>query len=174
VQVRFHQWPRAWQAGAAWLKRAEQGGFTREVLSHYVYLLHRLLGDVQLRGASVQAAPGGGAETAAAAVLDCGGVPVSMSGSIGGCVPDLVEARFIGAQRELRLVDWYRLVEHGPDAPGGVPVAGLPSEPGVATYQAQLAQLNAMLSGRPHTLPGFDVALSVQRVVESILGGART
>lgn len=174
VQVRFHQWPRAWQAGAAWLNRSDQGGFTREVLSHYVYLLHRLLGGVELRGAMLRSPAAGAAETASIALLDCGGVPVAMSGSVGGQAPDVVEARFVGAQRELRLVDWFRLLEFGADAPAGAPVAGLPQDPRTAAYQAQLDQLHAMLSGGTHTLPDFGAALAVQRVVESVLaGGAR-
>jgi predicted dehydrogenase len=172
IQARFHEWPRAWQAAAAWLKRADQGGFTREVLSHYVYLLHRLFGSVTLRGAATSAPSPTAAEHASVAVLDCAGIPVAMSGSIGGRPPDVVEARFIGAQRELRLVDWFRLLEAETGA-SLVPVAGLPRDPRAAAFQAQLDQLHAMLSGRAHSLPDFAAALAVQRIVESILEGAR-
>jgi predicted dehydrogenase len=174
VQTRFHEWPRAWQAGAAWLKRADQGGFTREVLSHYVYLLHRLFGSVELRGAVLRAPTPGLAETSVAALLDCGGVPVTMTGSVGGQPPDVVEARFIGARRELKLVDWFRLIECSADAPLGVPVPGLPDDPRAAVFQAQLTQLHEILSARAHTLPTFSVALDVQRIVEAMLAERTT
>ncbi|MCZ8106071.1 MAG: Gfo/Idh/MocA family oxidoreductase, partial [Burkholderiales bacterium] len=112
MRVRFHEWPRAWQAGATWLSRADQGGFTREVLSHFVYLAHRLFGgEVALQGAAVAhpPSPAGAAETAVAAVLDCAGVPATVSGTVGGAAPDRIEARFVGARAELVLADWYRL-----------------------------------------------------------------
>jgi predicted dehydrogenase len=172
VRVRFHEWPRAWQAGATWLARADQGGFTREVLSHFVWLAHRLFGaSVLLRGAALArpAEPVGAAETALAAVLDCAGVPATVSGTVGGAAPDRIEARFIGAGAELVLADWYRLETVDAASPQGRPVPGLPADPRSAAYQRQLAQLHAMLSGDPHTLPGFADALAVQRHVEAML-----
>jgi predicted dehydrogenase len=172
MRVRFHEWPRAWQAGATWLSRADQGGFTREVLSHFVYLAHRLFGgEVALRGATVAhpPSPAGAAETAVAAVLDCAGVPATVSGTVGGAAPDRIEARFVGARAELVLADWYRLDVVDADAPQGRPMPGLPEDPRTAAYRRQLAQLHAMLSGDPHTLPGFADALAVQRRIEAML-----
>ncbi len=172
VRVRFHEWPRAWQAGATWLARADQGGFTREVLSHFVWLAHRLFGGaVALRGAAV-ARPGqptGAAETAVAAALDCAGVPATVSGTVGGAAPDRIEARFVGERAEWVLADWYRLEILDAGSPQGRPVQGLPADPRAAAYQRQLAQLHAMLSGDPHTLPGFAEALAVQRRIEAML-----
>ena len=56
IRTRFFQWPRDWQASAQWLTLADQGGPTREVLSHYVYLLIRLFGAVELVCANVRRA----------------------------------------------------------------------------------------------------------------------
>ncbi|HYF59201.1 MAG TPA: Gfo/Idh/MocA family oxidoreductase [Burkholderiaceae bacterium] len=175
VRVRFAQWPRAWQAGAAWLQRADQGGFTREVLSHFVWLLLRLRGEAALRGtaAAWPARPAGAAEHAVAAALDCDGVPATVSGSVGGGAPDRIEARFVGAASELVLADWYRLEAIDAESPQGRPVPGLPADPRAAAYQRQLAQLHAMLSGDAHTLPGFAEALAVQRRIESMLTSRR-
>lgn len=175
IRTRFHQWPRDWQAGAAWLERSDQGGFTREVLSHYVYLLQRLFGSVELLGASV-AGPAGdpaAAETSVAAALACGGVPVSITGSVGGQAPDRIEAVFVGAHGEWRLFDWYRLEACDAGTPGGRPVPGLPTDPRRSTYRRQLEQIHAMLSGDPHTLPDFADALAVQRVIEAMLANRR-
>ncbi|MFQ5936680.1 MAG: Gfo/Idh/MocA family protein, partial [Acidiferrobacterales bacterium] len=44
VHLHFARWPREWQASATWLAKREQGGFVREVLSHYLYLSQRLFG----------------------------------------------------------------------------------------------------------------------------------
>jgi len=175
VRVRFHEWPRAWQAGAAWLQRADQGGFTREVLSHFVWLLHRLFGEPALRGAAAAYPAGapGAAETAVAAALDCAGVPATVSGTVGGAAPDRIEARFIGARAELVLADWYRLEVVDADSPQGRPMPGLPADPRQAAYQRQLAQLHALLSGQPHTLASVGEALAVQRRIEAILVRSR-
>jgi predicted dehydrogenase len=171
IRTRFHEWPRAWQAGAAWLQRADQGGFTREVLSHYVYLLQRVLGGAELAGAAVTGPAGdpGAAETALSATLRSGGVPVTVAASVGGTAPDLIEARFIGAAAEWRLSDWYRLETFDAKAPQGRPAPGLPADPRLASYQRQLDQLHAMLSGDTHSLPDFADALAVQRTVEAML-----
>jgi hypothetical protein len=109
------------------------------------------------------------AETALAASLSCGGVPVSIMGAVGGQPPDLIEARFVGSTQALHLSDWYRLEAFGPQCPAGQRVPGLPDDPRQATYQRQLDQLHAMLNGEPHSLPSFADALAVQTHIETLL-----
>ncbi|PZS30305.1 MAG: hypothetical protein DLM58_13890 [Pseudonocardiales bacterium] len=48
----FPEWPRAFQADARWLADRAQGGFVREVLSHFIYLTDRLVGPVRLTGSA--------------------------------------------------------------------------------------------------------------------------
>lgn len=169
IRTRFHQWPREWQASAAWLNQADQGGFTREVLSHFVYLALRLLGPVRLQGGVAFHPTPGLAEQSVAASLIAGRTPVSILGCTGGAPPDLIEARFIGAAAELRLIDWYRLERIHLGAPSGEPVTGLPADPRQAAYQRQLDQLAALLAGEPHTLARFADALAVQTCIEGML-----
>ena len=169
IRLHFHEWPRDWQSGALWLTRSDQGGFVREVLSHFVFLLMQLRGAIHLRSAQVLSVEPGQAEYAAMALLDAAGVPASVSGSVGGGVPDIVEARFIGARQTYCLYDWYYLRLHEALSSEGRIVEGLPEVPRVATYQRQLDQLHAMLHGQPHTLASFDTALQVQSIVESVL-----
>jgi predicted dehydrogenase len=49
VEIRLHfpEWPRKFQAGATWIDGREQGGFVREVFSHFAYLTDRLLGPLE-------------------------------------------------------------------------------------------------------------------------------
>src|SRR4051812_10660356 len=43
IEVAFATWPRGWQSDAAsWLDAPAQGGFTREVVSHFLFLSRRL------------------------------------------------------------------------------------------------------------------------------------
>ena len=45
IEVGFAKWPRPWQEAAAnWLAGPAEGGFTREVVSHFLFLTRRLLG----------------------------------------------------------------------------------------------------------------------------------
>jgi hypothetical protein len=53
IVVQYPAWPRAWQAEADWLRFRAEGGYTREVISHFLFLAGRFLGPLQLR----QAAP---------------------------------------------------------------------------------------------------------------------
>ena len=38
ISLTFSRWPRKWQEDAAWLAEIEEGGFMREVSSHFFYL----------------------------------------------------------------------------------------------------------------------------------------
>lgn len=45
-QAYFREWPRPWQKNP-WIVTREQGGFTREVVTHYIQLMQRLFGDIE-------------------------------------------------------------------------------------------------------------------------------
>ena len=169
IRLHFAKWPRGWQENAAWLGRREQGGFVREVLSHYLFLTERLFGPAALVSGSVAypEAPEGAAETHVLAQFDCDGVPVTFAGTVGGAGPDLVEYTVWGARTSYRLSDWYRLMTSDGgdwrDAIAGIDNLALDS------YMLQLDALAAMLDGKPHTLPDFRAALSVQERIEELL-----
>lgn len=169
IRLHFANWPRGWQENAAWLGLREQGGFVREVLSHYLFLTEKLFGASELVSASIAypAAPEGASESHVLAQLDCGGTPVTFAGTVGGIGPDLVEYSVWGSKKSYRLVDWYRLLS----SDGGDwrdEIAGVDSLP-LDAYMLQLNNLAAMLDGKPHTLPDFRAALSVQERIEEIL-----
>ena len=145
----------------------------REVLSHFIYLLMRLRGPLRLCSAQVVSPTAGAAEVSAQALLESAGVPVAVSGVVGGSGPDVVEARFVGASQAYVLSDWYHLTHHDAQHPQGQKVQGLPEVPRVATYQRQLDQLLALLKAQPHSLASFDTALAVQVLIEALLAQRR-
>ncbi len=167
IRLHFGQWPRAWQASAAWLGERAEGGFTREVATHFLYLCDTLLGEGRLAAASVRYPPAPAAESHALARLDFGGVPVSYAGSVGGAGPDLVEFTLWGAARSYRLTDFYRLWM----SEGGAWEEVFPEieTPALDAYMLQLDALVAMLDGETTPLPRFDAALRTQELVEAIL-----
>lgn len=168
VCVHFSQWPREWQMDAAdWLSYREQGGFTREVLSHWVYLTERLFGRIELIGATARFPGDGLAETHLVAQLSAATLPVSIAGSVGGVGPDRVEYSIWGSRQSCRIFDWNRLES----SDGGTWRTELThiDDPRQLGYQLQLDNAAAALDGADHSMPDFADALSVQVLIEDML-----
>lgn len=171
LDLHFAQWPRVWQAGATWLAGRAEGGWIREVASHFVFLAGRVAGPATPGASIIHRGAPDLAEDLALARLALGGtdVPMAIAGSSGGAGPDVIDFRVRGTTAAMRIVDWYRL-EVTDDAGGWTPVAvGDRPTPALAAYRAQVDGLAALLEGRPHTLPTFAEALTVQEAVEAIL-----
>jgi 1,5-anhydro-D-fructose reductase (1,5-anhydro-D-mannitol-forming) len=171
IHLHFSQWPRDWQAPAAWLSEREQGGFVRETFSHYAYLTRRLLGDIELLSATASYPDDDtSAETHAMAMMDCNGIPVTFNGGTGGLSgsgADRIEFTVWGSKQVYRLYDWNRLRsndgtgwrEHLQDIP----------DTRKAGYRSQLENVARFCRKEPHTMPSFRDALAVQELVEDIL-----
>jgi len=168
LRIHFARWPRDWQVRAGWLRLREQGGFVREVVSHFVYLSQRLFGPVELID-SIVAYPDDPAlcENQILAQLDCAGLPLGIAAASGGMGPDEVEYTVWGDARSLRLVDWFNLHE----SDGGAWQPALPAlgDPRGEAMQHQLHNLQALLDGEQHSMASFRDALAVQHVVEAML-----
>jgi predicted dehydrogenase len=167
IEVAFARWPRDWQTTARWLAQRAEGGFVREVLSHFVFLTRRLIGPLRLRDCRIDYPTGEAAETAIRARLEAGGVPVSIAGSVGGTIPDLNRWRLIGKQGGFELYDWYSLKRRING--GWLDVDFGDGSVRELSYRAQLDALQAMLAGRPHGLPSFREGLEVQECIEAML-----
>ena len=171
VRLHFSSWPREWQANAAaWLSKRAEGGFTREVVSHYVYLTERLFGKAELMASHAHYPDGAGGENAEShllAQLRCGDISVSLAASVGGTGPDLVEYTVWGSRRSYRIFDWNQLFSSdGEEWERGLAHIVDPREEG---YRRMLDNFVAQLEGRPHTMASFAQALSVQELVEAML-----
>ena len=108
IEIGFREWPRPWQMDAAgWLDRREQGGFTREVVSHFLFATLRQIGPITMASHSVTYPEGEGSETACSAEMTAGGVPVSLKGGVGTTdKPDHNLWVLHGSAGKLRLRDW--------------------------------------------------------------------
>jgi len=167
LRLHFGQWPRPFQASADWLAGRAEGGFTREVATHFLYLAEALLGPASLVSASPRFPGPEAAESHAVAHLDLSGVPLTYAGSVGGAGPDLVEVTLWGSARSLRLTDFYRLWHtEGEGWAETFPEIGNPAQD---AYMRQLDALVALLDGEETVLPRFADALRVQELVEGIL-----
>lgn len=173
ITLAFAAWPRPWQAAAgAWLAQRTEGGFSREVLSHFIFVLQRVLGPATVqRTQPTYPADGVGAETAITAQLLAGGVPVTLNGRVGGDAPDDFNRMvWQGSAGAIALQDWFGLQQQSPGGhwqPQG-DAAAMRAE----GQAAQLEQWVALIEGRPHSLPGYAEALAVQQTIEALLAGA--
>lgn len=175
ITLAYAAWPRSWQREAAsWLDRPEQGGFTREVLSHFLFLTRRQLGPLALEDARATFAVPGRSETAIAARLTAGGVPATISGGVGTTLADDHNTWVLeGPAGAIRLRDWSYAERRGADGAWSAAPDALPNErmrPMV--LKRQLDGVAAMTRGEAHHLATLREAFEVQAVVEGIL--ART
>ncbi|MDB5414787.1 MAG: gfo/Idh/MocA family oxidoreductase [Rubritepida sp.] len=172
ITADFGGWPRGWQRGAAtWLSRRAEGGFTREVVSHFLFLAQRLGGPLRLAEATVTYPPGDGSETAITARLWAGDVPVGITGGVGTTADDEHNmTTIIGAKGSIRLRDWSFPEQLGAD--GGwraAPDARPNAEMRPLTLAGQLDKVVAMTRGEEVNLATLQEALSIQEIVEGIL-----
>lgn len=172
LRLHFSTWPRGWQHSASWLSERAEGGYVREVGSHYVYLIEKLFGKATLKDASVQyQADPKLCETHFTANLACGDVPISFVGGSGGVGPDRVEFTVWGSQKSYRLWDWVNVKS----TDGGDWTEELTDieDKRVDGYIRMLDSFHAMATGQAHQLPLLRAALSVQDVIERVLKSDR-
>ncbi len=171
IIVTYADWPRAWQKAADWLRFRDEGGMTREVISHFLFFSERILGPLSV----VWAKPSFPAdaklcETHMLARLEnADGLPVSIMASVGGAQPDRQELTIKGTVASRRITDFYVDARSG----GGPfeELAERPSDPRAVSLKAQLDDLLLCMRGEPNRLATLEEALRVQKLVESMLKG---
>lgn len=154
----FTQWPRAWQPAGAWLSGGGSGGYTREVFSHFAFLLVDLLGTLEFVSSSVERAAPSEAETCVVAHMRCGETPVRLVGSVGGGQEEVVLIFRGEAGSEVRLSDWETISSNGD-------ILEMLDEQPASLFD----ELQRLARGQPHQLPSLPQALQVLKVVEAIL-----
>ena len=165
IRLSFPRWPRPFQADAAWLDGRDQGGFVREVLSHFVYLTDRVVGPLDVVHAGVDGEPGRG-EVAARGLLRARDVPVHVSAFSGTAAPELYEWTAWGTRRSYQLRQWSGLFvsDGGPWEPVS------PTAP-PGSDSTRLTLFAAAVRGEhPRDLADFACGLRVAEVVEAFHG----
>lgn len=166
IDLAFPRWPRDFQATATWLARREQGGFVREVFSHFAFLTDMLLGPMEVVAASLQqpSSDAAAAETSAIGEFRCGSVPVRFRGLAGVALPETYSYTVIGTEKSLRLRDWGDLEE----SVGGSPWTAVELTGERGSEHTRLSRFARAIRGeRVEHLADFAAGLRVQRVVES-------
>lgn len=174
IEIGFAHWPRPWQMDAVnWLDARAQGGFTREVGSHFLFLARRLFGPLNLLTHSVAYPEAGKSERSIAATLNAGNLPVSLSGVVGETdKPDHNIFRITGPNGSIRLRDWSIAEKQDRDGSWREAANALPNEKmRPLVLERQLNKVAALTRGADQDLARLSEAAEVQRVVETILKG---
>lgn len=155
IEARFSAWPRAWQAAAgSWLVSPTDGGFTREVLSHFLFLADRICGPGEVVQAAVQR-DGRAIERSLRARLTFAGVPVTIDAAVEGTDEDRNRFVVTGTRGVAAIEDWDRYLGPAPRRAVDVP--------------ALVPALLALLDGEPTPLPGFDTGARVVTLTDRLL-----
>ncbi len=169
IIVTYPAWPRAWQKAADWLRYREEGGMTREVISHFLFFSERILGPLSVV-AAYPSYPDDPAlcETHMLARLETeDGRPVSVMASVGGAQPDRQELTIKGSQASRRISEFY--IDAVSDGGPFREVAERPSDPRATSLKAQLDDLALCMDAKPNRLATPREALRVQILVEQML-----
>lgn len=164
IRLGFPSWPRQFQTEARWLAGREQGGFVREVLTHFIYVTDRLVGPLTPMMVKLESSGQDDlAETGSFGVLEAGGVTVSVTGRATVAIPESYDWYLYGTRRSYWLRDWGQLlVSEG----GEWREIELVGERG--SEATRLTAFATAVRGQPSLrLPDFATALRIQRVVEA-------
>ena len=172
IILTYGTWPRAWQRTADWLRFREEGGMTREVISHFLFFTERLFGPLSVVWARPSYPPDAAfCETHMAARLETGdGRPVTIMASVGGTLPDRQELTIKGTLTSRRISEFY--IDAVSDGGDFHETRDRPEDPRATSLKAQLDDLLLCIAGRRHRLASPREALRVQKLVETMLRGA--
>ena len=172
IEVAFAKWPRSWQADAAgWLDRPMQGGFTREVVSHFLFLSRRLIGPLHGLNGKASFPESGRSERRITATLQAGDLPVALAGAVGETAKDDHNIWMLEGDRgAVRLCDWSMAQRRMADGTWQQASDALPQEQArPLALKRQLEGVARLARGEPHHLATLADALNVQEIVEGIL-----
>lgn len=172
IVVTYPAWPRTWQKDADWLRLRDEGGYTREVISHFLFLAGRFLGPLRL----LHAAPRYPQDPTLceldilARLETADGRPVSILGTTGGQQPDRQEVTVRGTRMSHQFREFYQLWRSD-GGPWAEALDWTTEDPRSSALQRQLSEVSRWLQGQPHKLATAEEALAVQELVEAMLAG---
>jgi len=176
ITIDLSAWPRPFQAHATWLAYRAEGGPTREMASHFLFLAARLLGPLHLQQHQVTYPDGSHGQLAEsdlhARLVSATGVPVDLDITTGTSRPRTELTLHLEPQAEvdaqtLVLRDFYDLRRRAAD--GDHALLSAPLNTPQAAYLATLDDLSDLFRSQPNTTASFAEALAVQSLAEALL-----
>ena len=170
IHVNYPAWPRAWQKDADWLRFRHEGGYTREVISHFLFLAGRYLGPLTLQHALPRYPqdPSLCELDMLARLTTADGRPVTIMATTGGIQPDRQEVTVRGSRMSHQFREFYQLWRSD-GGPWQEALDWSQEDPRSSALQRQLNEVDRWLRGQPHKLATAQEALAVQELIEDML-----
>jgi predicted dehydrogenase len=169
IIVSYSKWPREWQKEADWLRFKKEGGMTREVISHFIFFIERVLGPLKVKWAKTfYPSDPLLCETDVLARLETkDGLPVNILASVGGIQPDRQEFIIKGTKQSRKVEEFHKdSLSTGNDF---IPLRDKNEDPRAVSLKSQLDDLYLKINSKPNKLATIDEAFRVQKLVEEIL-----
>jgi predicted dehydrogenase len=155
----FPVWPRVWQQNP-WIASRSQGGFVREVFPHYLQLMHRLFGTLEITSHQVDYPED--PDKCETGIIAHGttqqGSPFLLSGLSGVGQQESLQFKVYGEEGVLTLENWSRLYKEEQ----GKTREEVKTEKPVPSLFAEMKEQSTFLVG-------FDEGLVVQRYIDQLL-----
>lgn len=105
----FSKWPRHWQQNN-WIATKEQGGFVREVVTHYIQIIQRLFGEIENINTFIEYPEEPNlSETSIIAKADIEGIPVLINAVAGIGMKEELNLKIFGSKGVIYLKNWREL-----------------------------------------------------------------
>jgi predicted dehydrogenase len=169
IIVTYSKWPREWQKEADWLRFKKEGGMTREVISHFIFFIERVLGPLKVKWAQTSYPSDTSlCETDVLAKLETeNGLPVNILASVGGVQPDRQEFTIKGSRQSRKIEEFHK--DSLSTGNQFVPLRDEEQDPRAVSLRSQLDALFLKINNKPNSLATIDEAFRVQKLVEEIL-----
>jgi predicted dehydrogenase len=159
LQTHFPDWPRLWQQNP-WIASRSQGGFVREVFPHYLQLIHRIFGDLDIQ-AHIISYPER-ADLCETGVIaqgrTAGQIPFLLTGISGTGQKELLQFKVYGKEGVLTLENWSDLY-----------VERKYEERELLSGFAEVPSLFEAMQQQSTFLVPFEEGLVVQRYIDQLL-----
>lgn len=105
----FSEWPRHWQQNN-WIASKEQGGFVREVVTHYIQIIQRLLGDIDNVNSFIEFTEDPSlSETSIIAKGEIEGIPILINALADIGMKEELNLKIFGSKGVIYLKNWREL-----------------------------------------------------------------
>ncbi len=163
----FAEWPRHWQQ-TPWIDTKEQGGFTREVFTHYIQLIQRFYGNIFDIHSQIKYPSEEGLSERELIATGCltNGVNVLINGLCDVGREDFLSLTLLGENGVIALRNWRHIWIAQKDEI----LKKLPAEEEQTTEKV-VAELAKALDGEPANLVTFKQGYETHGTIEELLKG---
>ena len=165
----FTTWPRAWQQNA-WIDSREQGGFVREVVTHYVQMIQRLFGYIRGVESFIEYPEDPNlSETGLIALGDVNDVPVLINAVTDVGMEEELSFNIIGDRGTISLKNWREVWTSKKDSK--LKKQEIEEEDNLVNL---LDNVFKAIDGEDATIVDFKEGYKTHKVIEQLLGNEKS